>query len=1052
MSPSNSKRSAYARPNHIANPFEDDSNKNNIVIVNSDIMILPGQHESQTEEEYDDNDDTSSSGAQSSHDNPSPHPLSSKSSHHAPEGTVMFRPVSRPNTGISETAPVSHSASGVRQLHAPSDLRQQDLEMKERALTKSRVPTATIAATIARTSSSSQDGRAVRTSPLTSPTRTKHTINSINNNSKNNNISSNTHLNPISNHEQGRHINGTEKSDSSIPATNMRELINNRQLGHDQGGTTTSASASATLGAGALNDERGRSSRQENSHPTRAQSRTRHGNSARSRDIGNSNTNFDNIANNNKSSKYNPHGSLISQHNLPPSTTIKPLSFFGRFSKQTESRKKRDSLQLLQQTQPRPLTQPGSTTPSEMNSTTGSKNELVLDHHLKNEKVHEKGGLGPRATTGLCLHGQRSRKRGVPGKDGEEPETDMFNFVDIMLNMPEEPTWRLVIIKLLKVLAVMTISYFTLMALYFAAEFQSDDHMKNFEVLVVDLDFGMVGAQYSNFANILSNQTSQLHWVVQPKDRFQTFDQVKAQVESGAYWGAVVIMPNTSSTLNKMLSTPLKDFDPSGAFAFVYDGGRDPLVVKPYIVANMYTSFLQFSKLFNPMWIRFSIGLYTQQGVNITNLYDAPQVLGTPVAFTEYDLHPTTASIITSATSVAYIWIFLVAGGSTYLVANMIQPLTKHSSVPRTMMSLLFPLLLFLATLSMAYSILLLSFGVPFKDGASQFLSLFGGMLLLQLAVSSMVLFLIFLIPVVYIPTITITFVILNVIAVFNPVELMPKFYRWVYAMPFLNAVQIARYVLMGSYNRLHFNLPILGVWILVPWVMLPFAIARQKRLAREGMLRALEEEQFQLQQLRLHQLQLKDSVISAVEEDGDSNEETVRQDRAKLRKAKREESTRSRSQDIARAGRRVPRQSATLARGRHDIVHAPSDEDDDVSEGDFRGHHQNSAHHTSHPNTTSIHQELPNVPYLHFYQPPSTAMATPAPTAPYVLPPFHQNANSTSPSPMNVSLTAPTQSQVFNTRSSHSNRVDVPARNSISRCQQRYSSYADDSIPDEVK
>ncbi|KAG0330888.1 hypothetical protein BG000_011384 [Podila horticola] len=688
-----------------------------------------------------------------------------------------------------------------------------------------------------------------------------------------------------------------------------------------------------------------------------------------------------------------------------------------------------------------------------MNSATGSKNDLILDRrHLKNEKVPEKA-------TSHYQHRRGSRKRGVPGKDGEEPETDMFKFVDIMLDMPDEPTWRMVIIKLLKVLTVMTISYFALMALYFAAEFQADDHMKNFEVMVVDLDYGMVGAQYTNFANILNNQTSQLHWVVQPKDRFNTLDQVKMQVQSGDYWGAVVIMPNTSSTLNKMLSTPRNDFDPSGALAFVYDGGRDPLVVKPYIVANMYTSFLQFSKLFNPMWIRFSIGLYTQQGVNITNLYDAPQVLGTPVAFTEYDLHPTTASVITSATSVAYIWIFLVAGGSTYLVANMIQPLTNHSSVPRTMMSLLFPLLLFLVTLSMAYSILLLSFGVPFKDGVPQFLSLFGGMLLLQLAVSSMVLFLIFLIPVVYIPTITITFVILNVIAVFNPVELMPKFYRWVYAMPFLNAVQIARYVLMGSYNRLHYNLPILGVWILVPWAMLPFAIARQKRLARECALRAMEEEQFHLQQRRLPQLQPKDSVITAVEEDGVSNEEAVRHDRAKPRNDGQRErgSTRSHSQELAQTGGRIPRQSATLTRGRHDLVHAPSDEDEDISEDVFRRHRQNPAHHIHHshrPNNTNRHQEHPNMPYQHGYQLPPLTKAAPT-SASYVLPPFHQNAKSTSPpSPhMNVSASAPTESQVFNTRSSQTS----PTRNSSnSRRQQhqppQYLSYADDSIPHEVK
>jgi len=36
--------------------------------------------------------------------------------------------------------------------------------------------------------------------------------------------------------------------------------------------------------------------------------------------------------------------------------------------------------------------------------------------------------------------------------------------------MPEHPTWSVVIVKLAKALAVMTISYFLLMALYFGAE------------------------------------------------------------------------------------------------------------------------------------------------------------------------------------------------------------------------------------------------------------------------------------------------------------------------------------------------------------------------------------------------------------------------------------------------------------------------------------------------------------------------------------------------------------------------------------------------------
>lgn len=103
----------------------------------------------------------------------------------------------------------------------------------------------------------------------------------------------------------------------------------------------------------------------------------------------------------------------------------------------------------------------GSTTPGSQ-SASGSKNNLIdprsqlphHHHHMRNDMVPEKG------TTGT----------GIPGKNGEVPETDMFKFVGIMLDLPEEPTWRQINIKFLKVLAVMTVSYFCLMALYFGAE------------------------------------------------------------------------------------------------------------------------------------------------------------------------------------------------------------------------------------------------------------------------------------------------------------------------------------------------------------------------------------------------------------------------------------------------------------------------------------------------------------------------------------------------------------------------------------------------------
>ncbi|KAF9136230.1 hypothetical protein BGW39_003675 [Mortierella sp. 14UC] len=513
-------------------------------------------------------------------------------------------------------------------------------------------------------------------------------------------------------------------------------------------------------------------------------------------------------------------------------------------------------------------------------SASGSKNDLIDRTHL--QASMEKSG------SAFVRQAPEDRKKGLPGKDGRQPETDMFNFVDTMLDMPEDPKWSQVVVKLLKVLAVMCVCYFGLMALYFGAEFQAINHTQNFEILVVDLDNSMIGSNYLNFTKHLNGIQGQPLWVNHNSTLYPNMSSIQADVLSGRYWGAVVVQANASSNLLWSAANINADYDPTKAFAFVYEGGRDPLVVKPNVVATMYTTFLMFSKTFNPLWVKLAIASFENQNKSMSAIMDAPQILGTPIAFEEFDLHPVTASIITSATSVAYIWIFLVAGGSTYLVANMVQPMTTKASTAKTMAIMLLPLLMFLIALSFCYSLLLLTFGVPFPGGAPQFFSLFGGMLMLQCAVAAMVLFLIYLIPVVFIPGFTITFVILNVIAVFNPVELMPVFYKWVYAMPFLNAVQIARYVLMGSYNRLKYNIPILAVWILIPVILMPFAISRQKRVARtlgqeeeeEGVRRSTGASRSDVKSQQQQQLN-KDRKFNAkpgttVTEDDDEDDEIV--------------------------------------------------------------------------------------------------------------------------------------------------------------------------------
>ncbi|KAG0210566.1 hypothetical protein BGX28_009202 [Mortierella sp. GBA30] len=797
----------------------DRSNNGDVIVVNSDIMILPvGQQESQTEEEVDtaDDDDTLSSSGRGGRDSNSHvsgdgSPKSYYSTVESPSNQNRHIPqvVESVPSKVSGDTPLSTQPMASYSYHRPDSQeetknsmlaqQQQSVSQVPSAVsfhiptlptTKERsIPEAAATASDPTHSTPQQQLPAKRSIELQQFQQPTSTISTTSSSSHQNKSSSNKRHSAGSTENMDEDMGPARRSRDTTRGKNTQEHATTRERSYGAGRTERAAAK-------------------------------------------------DNNANNdnNKSTVNNTSDALIYNVSRDATDTHIP-SRSGRSSLLGRLAPSNSKKAALSRGKGGPSGLPMDT-PESQNATRNKNN--VVRHRHQQQHLHLRNDVDPEKQNQTSPY----RKTGVPGKNGEEPETDLFNFVDIMLDMPERPTWSVVVNKLAKVLLVMTVSYFGLMALYFGAEFQSDARMKNFDIMVVDLDQAMIGIQYLNYTRMLNKQPGQPNWSIQDATLYPNMSSIQDEVRSGQFWGAVVVQPNASANLNMAYAYQYKAYDPTQAFAFIYDGGRDPLVVKPHIVANMYTQFLQFSKLFNPLWVQFVLGYSATQNFNVTTLSRSPQVMGTPIAFEEFDLHPLSASIITSATSVAYIWIFLVAGGSTYLVAHIIQPMTRQASVARTVAMLLLPLLVFLTVLSMAYSILLLAFGVPFPDGVTQFLSLFAGMLMLQCAVASMVLFLIYLIPVVFIPSITITFVVLNVIAVFNPVELMAPFYRWVYAMPFLNAVQIARYVLMGSYNRLQYNLPILAAWIMIPIALLPFAIMRRKRISRELAIQEHDEEE----------------------------------------------------------------------------------------------------------------------------------------------------------------------------------------------------------------
>ncbi|KAG5641496.1 hypothetical protein DXG03_005093, partial [Asterophora parasitica] len=205
---------------------------------------------------------------------------------------------------------------------------------------------------------------------------------------------------------------------------------------------------------------------------------------------------------------------------------------------------------------------------------------------------------------------------------------------------------------------------------------------------------------------------------------------------------------------------------------------------------------------------------------------ESPQTVLAPLGYTFDNLAPFDKPVATAVTFVGLIYQLILS----FFIVMISTAAREESGLGRTLTLRSIILTRFASSfggyffVSLFYALLSLAFQLDFtrKFGHGGFVVFWmlnwAGMLSVGLALES----LLTLLTVRFIPYFMILWIIINVSVCVFPIEVMPIFFRYGYAMPFFNVSQAVRTIVFGTRNRVGENFGILIAWIIISCISLP--------------------------------------------------------------------------------------------------------------------------------------------------------------------------------------------------------------------------------------
>ncbi len=332
-------------------------------------------------------------------------------------------------------------------------------------------------------------------------------------------------------------------------------------------------------------------------------------------------------------------------------------------------------------------------------------------------------------------------------------------------------------------------------------------------MFVTNFDNGTAGDYFIEAFHETPSGNQTLNWIFQnPSD---ISSSIVDQIEDGRAWASVYMNAGTTDSLNQVLQSILNgntsniSYLPSSATTIVYDQGRNFNTVNGYVLPPIRAAIAVASADYSAY---LQSQVIEQSNATLSNIIASiliANVTYSPIGSTDMDIHPATPYAAFLATSLGYLFLWLIMTSLVGMAVRITQPLAGKVRIIDIVFIRIFNTIFNGLIISLIYSLCVLWFAsftrpVPFIR-----FWLFNWLV----AITFTVIIGLFVINLGALAQAALTlFLILNLSASTTnlAIELQNRFYRIGYGLPLFHCFSGGRHLLFGSHTKLNVDIAVL--------------------------------------------------------------------------------------------------------------------------------------------------------------------------------------------------------------------------------------------------
>lgn len=368
-------------------------------------------------------------------------------------------------------------------------------------------------------------------------------------------------------------------------------------------------------------------------------------------------------------------------------------------------------------------------------------------------------------------------------------------------------------LDMLKGLALITVILWIALPIFWGSNWLLLRYFNQLTIVAVDFESpqlgqnAAVGPVLTQMAQETNVQTMRPHLGFDIRDASsypRGVDQVKEDVGFSRYWGAIVVYPNCTSTWTSSLQNGNASYDPTGCMGVFYSGARFYQITLLYLAPFMARFAGKVAQQASTQAVTTYLNNNAGNAAALATAANSPQAFATPFSFFNEDVKPINQWAAAAPFEAALIYYIIISfqiavwGNAARQKTGWNKKLHYHWLV---IFRLAVPMIDYI-WISLNFTLLFKAFLIPNDVSFGNVGGFFALWSLNYLALCALGLALEVMISVLtaeFAPFFLIIWIILNLTSSFQPIELMEKFYRFLYWTPFLNTIEGYKIISYGT-------------------------------------------------------------------------------------------------------------------------------------------------------------------------------------------------------------------------------------------------------------